>query len=80
MKKNLTSSTCFGMQRDGPYRVVTCGFLNHVSMQRDRYYCVTCRCWHKSWLSAANTPTGHSRWKKTLSRDHRHACANDQGE
>jgi hypothetical protein len=55
MKKNLNSSTCFGMQRDGPHRVVTCGFLSHVSMQRDRFSCIICRCWCMRWLSQPQT-------------------------
>jgi len=55
MKKNQNSSTCFGMQRDGPHRVVICGFLSHVSMQRDRFSCIICRCWYMLWLSQPQT-------------------------
>jgi len=64
IKKNLILSTCFGIQRYGPHRVVTCRFLCHVSMHRYLFSCVICRCWHRRWLFATvNTPTGHSRWK-----------------
>jgi hypothetical protein len=55
LSKNVISSTCFGMQRDGPHWVVTCAFLRHVSMHRNRLCCVICRCRYRCWLAQPQT-------------------------
>jgi len=64
LSTNLILSTCFGMQRYGPHRVVTCRFLCHVSMYRYRVLlCHSPMLAQALVVAAVNTPTVHSRWK-----------------